>query len=734
MLEVFIHFKVRKILPIEINKITNSAIIFDSFTFFALKPFVERGSMESKIKDLMSQEAIRFILNKADIIKKDIIIFDISSEELAKSAFEIAKKAKGRFVTAMDVFVAYLLLSEEKSKLLFNKNLKEKDLLNILYWARKANSLEEKGDFNRSLFWGEGIGENWVSGWTPETEKYVIDITSDIFKKKPLFLGRREEYKQAVEGIYRKKGVLLVGETGSGKDSLVEALAYESFVGDLKYLYHQRFFQLLADTLIAGSDNQGVLQSRIDSVIEEVAHAGNVVLFIPDIENILGSSTFNMDLSGILIPYMKRGNLKIIATITPSSYKKFVEPRLNLLDVFEVVRIEEPSNDIVFQMLLEKTLEIENSSNVSISYKAVVEALSLSDEYLQNRVKPGSSVRLLKDTVAEVKMMGKTIVEDIDVVNKVKTKTKILIGMPDEKEKKLLLFLENEIHKYVVDQKDAIFAIAEAMRRVRAGLTSGKKPISFLFLGPTGVGKTATAKTFSSLYFGENKMIRFDMSEYASDESSKRLLGGLSDGDGITDKVYNNPFSLILLDEFEKSASAIQDLFLQVLDDGRLTDNKGKTVSFVNSIIIATSNAASEFIREEVRKGTEINRVFKAKLLEFLQEKGIFKPELLNRFDDIIIFKPLGVKEINEITKLMLDDLSKRLLEKDIAVSFDEKVITKIVKEGFDEEFGARPIRRFIQDNIEDRLAQKMLKGEIKKGNKVLFSTDSANIITLSVL
>lgn len=696
--------------------------------FFLFKPrrtmniLVSKKSATELIKSFLQRNDVQFLLQKADISKEDVRLIEIPKENFSKSVNEI------------DFFVDYLLLTEEKTKLLFQKNLKKEDLLTISHWAKSMFPGEEFNKPFRVKFAGGGIGEDWVFGWTIETKKYMVDLTSDVLKKKPMLLGRQEEYKETIEGLYKNKSILFVGEPGSGKTSLIEALAYKSFTGELKgNLYHQRFFELLVDTLIAGAQNQGELQSRIDSIIQEVMHANNIIIFIPNIENILGSKTFNLDLSGLIIPYLKRGNIRIIATISPSSYKKFVQPLQTLLDVFEVIKFDEPNIETSFQMLLEKTLEIEKKNNVSISYRATVAALNLAEKYLQNRVKPGNCVKLLEDTATEVFLNGKKIVEEQDVIEKVESKTKILVGIPGSKEKETLLHLEDGMHKYIVNQKGAIFAVSEALRRIRSGLSTEEKPISFLFLGPTGVGKTKTAKTLASLYFGEDKMIRFDMSEYSIDESVKRLLGGLAEEEGLTDKVYNHPFSLILLDEFEKAASSIRDLFLQVLDDGRLTDNKGRAVSFINTIIIATSNAASEFIREEVKKGTAIDKNFNSKLLEFLQEKGIFKPELLNRFDDIIVFKPLGRDEIIKITKLILNGLAKKLLEKDIVVTFDNKVIEKIVKEGFDEQFGARPIRRFVQDNIEDLIAQKMLKDEIKRGNKILFATDEANTITVAV-
>ncbi len=279
--------------------------------------------------------------------------------------------------------------------------------------------------------------------------------------------------------------------------------------------------------------------------------------------------------------------------------------------------------------------------------------------------------------------------------------------------------------------------MAESIRRLRAGLSTVSKPISFLFLGPTGVGKTETAKALADVYFGNSqRLIRLDMSEFSGEDGMRRLLGsgpGQGDEKGqLTEPVYDSPYSLILLDEFEKADQKILDLFLQVLDDGRLTDNKGKTVSFVNTIIIATSNAASEFVREEVGKGVAIDKKFQTSLLEFLQTKGIFKPELLNRFDGVVIFKPLSQEEVVQVVGLMLSDVIKRLTEKDVKVNFDEKILGKIALEGFDKDFGARPLRRFIQDKIEDQIAQKMLKDEIKRGDSISVLVDSSNNIAVT--
>lgn len=739
ILEIFFRFKIAKIMPsVSVDKNDGKAP-YQSFTLPALALFIGNDKTSSIIKNLLGQEQIKFIIKKSDFGEKEITFAEVSKVDLANNALSLVKEMEGKFVTTMDIFAAFILINEPSSKLLFSKKLKKEDFLAILYWARNDFPDEENPKPSRVNFWGEGVGEEWVYGWTLETKKYARDITNNVLNEKPAFVGRDMEFKRTIESISggEKNSVLLVGEPGSGKTSIVEKFCYESFVSDLPGTsYHQRIFELMVGALLAGTQNQGDLEARLQAIIEEISHAGNVILFIPEFQNILGSSSFHLDIFGVLFPFLKNGKLKIIGTATPESYKTYIESVREIQTLFEVIKLQEPDKNSALEMLLEKANIIEKKNKVFLTYAAVLAACNLADKYLSDRVMPGSGVLLLSDTANSVFLSGKKIVEEEDVVRKIEEKTKVAVAKPKGVEKELLLHLENKLHERIVDQKEAVFAISEAMRRLRSGISQSSKPISFLFLGPTGVGKTETAKALAALYFGgEEKMIRLDMSEYTGADGVKRLLGappgeGTEKGE-LTDKIYENPFSLVLLDEFEKANSMILDLFLQVFEDGRLTDNKGKTVSFVNAIIIATSNAASEFIREEIEKGTVIDKGFQAKLLDFLQTKGIFKPELLNRFDGVIVFEPLGEKEVSEIVKLMLNGVSKKLLEQDITVSFDDNLITKIAKEGFDKQFGARPLRRFIQNNIEDLLAQKILKDEIKRGDKITLSVDQTNNIIL---
>lgn len=706
------------------------SILWILAVFFIFKPkkswinSVSNKSTPEIIKNLLARQDVLFLLKKAEIAAQEVQLIDFSKET-------IFKNAGGE--NPLDIFKSYLLLTEDKTKLLFGKQLKNPDLENITKWAKSVFPQTSKPF--RINFWGEGIGESWVSGWTLETSKYMLDITSDAVNKKPMVFGRDVEYKEIVEALSNNKSCLLIGEPGSGRDSLVKALAYESFVGNLKgNLRHQKFFQLLADALLAGAQNQGQLEERLENIVAEISHAGNIIIFVPNFESILGSSSFNTDLSGALIPYLDKQMIRIIGNVTPISYKRFIESKHTLNSVLEIVKFAEPNKDVLLEMLLRKSPEIEKNNKIEISYRAIVATCNFANKYLQDRVIPGAAVTLLEDVANAVSLKCNKIVEEQDVIDKIEEKTKIAVGQPKKEEKELLLNMEEELHERIVGQNEAIFEVSESLRRLRAGLNNAKKPISFLFLGPTGVGKTETAKALSDIYYGgENGMIRLDMSEYSAEDSVKRFLGGTPDSKGLPDRVCENPYSLILLDEFEKSNSKIIDLFLQVLDDGRLTDNVGKTVSFADTIIIATSNAASEYIREEIEKGTTIDKDFQKKLLEFLQGKGIFRPEFLNRFDGIIVFKPLEREEILQIIKLLLKGLTKKLEEKDIIVNFDEKIIEKIAQEGFDQEFGARPLKRFIQDNIEDLIAQKMLKDEIKRGDRINISVDPSNKLQLTI-
>ncbi len=703
-------------------------------------------TLQKFIYKLLKTPTVSFVLEKSAIPVEDIKVLDIPTDQIIAKAAEIVEKIGGSYITTMDALVAYLLLSEDQTKTLFNHEIKQEELLQILLWARYKFKNEEFPRPIRMNFTGEGIGEGIVNGWTPETKNYTQDFSyRDI---EPFLIGREDQYRALLEALSKRENnnVLLVGEDGVGKENLVAELANDSYYSHLSgFLNHKKILQLMVGPLIAGAQDRSDLELRLESIVAEVSHARNVILYIPDFENLMGASSYAIDLSGALLPYLQSGFLPVIASMSPGNYKTYMQQN-PLHEVFTLINILEPSKDIATQMLIAKTDDIENKNGVIMTYHAVLTAINLADRYEQDAVLPGSAVNLLNDAANSVAIssqshyLGKSrqkVVLASDIEAQISLKTQVNVGAPTKEEKELLLHLEDKIHEKVIDQTQAISAIAEALRRLRSGLTTQNRPISFLFLGPTGVGKSETAKALASVYFGgEQNMIRLDMSEYSDIDGERRLLGS-APGEGnergeLTDKIHDHPFSLVLLDEFEKAHPKILDLFLQVLEDGRLTDNKGHTVTFVNSIIIATSNAGAEFVRENVVSGQKIDKVFQQKLLEYLQQNQIFRPELLNRFDDVITFTPLGPVELKQIVQLILNDIIGQMAQQDIGLSFSEVVIDKIVKEGADVEFGARPMRRYIQDNIEDLLAKAKLQDQIKRGDKIVLNVDASGQIVLT--
>lgn len=733
--EVIYRYKIRIAQP-KLPVVNNKKNVYESFTLQSLDSFFFAHSMKEVIKQLLTKKHIQFIFTKAHINVNELPVMEIGKEQIAKKAFEVVLDLHGDFITRMDLFVAYLLLIEPQTRLLFGKHVKEEELLHILYWARIDFPEEEHPIPKRVVFLGEGFADNWTEGWTLETKRFIVDVTSQVMDKMPVLLGRKKEFQELVDILSKttRNSALLIGEAGTGKTSLVDALAFNSYIGALPdKLSHKHVYQLQVGQLVAGIRDAGELETRLESILEELDHSGNIILFVPELEHMVGSSSFQVDLSGSLIPYLRQSKLPIVATVEPGEYKTYIEPLRSFAEMFEQIKIEEPDREEAIQMLLERANDIEEQNHVTLTYKAVVSSVDLAHRFMQDRALPGSAVTLLTSVASTASIAKQKIVDEAEIIAKIEQQTKVAIATPGEKEKGLLLHLEEELHKRVIGQEEAVQAISQAIRRVRAGLANPTRPISFLFLGPTGVGKTETAKALATVYFGgEDKTIRLDMSEYTGFDAVNRLIGSSSGQRGeLTEKVYEHPFSLVLLDEFEKAQTEVLDLFLQVLDDGRLTDNHGKRVSFSNTIIIATSNAGALYIQDQLNRNAKIDSTFQQGLLRELEQEHIFKPELLNRFDGIIVFRSLTQSDIEEIAKLYITKVQKQLEVQDIHITFSSALIQQVAKEGYDPEFGARPLRRFIQDKVEDPISRFMLEGKIQRGDKITLSLDSSNTLQL---
>lgn len=685
------------------------------------------------IKKSLNFSDVKIILTK---ISPDAMEFKekLSREELLHEAKNLVIASHGNYITYLDIVVAYITLTESKTRFLESRNLTKEDLETLYYWVRNLSGIDVKT--RKTIdFKGRGIFEFFIYGWNVDLKKYTVDVTNEVLsrKQKDIFIGRIEEYKQLLVSLAKETshGVIIVGEVGTGKTSLIEHFIRQSFENRVPgNMSHKKVYELRTDILIAGVGNAGDLEERLKNILLDIEHGGDVILLVQNIENIFGGGGFKFDLSGVLFDFLKKGKISIIGTATPPSYKIFLESKSTVRDLFDVIHYGEPDMQNSLFMILAKARDLEKQHAISISYQALKECLNLSSSYLPDAFLPGRAIRLLTDVITEEGFNGVRRIDKKEIIKKVEKKTRIVLEEPSLLEKDLLLNLENILHKRVIGQDEAITAVASSLRRLRTGFKQKQRPISsFLFLGPTGVGKTETAKALALSYFGNEKlMIRLDMSEYQTQDSIVRLLGQQESGysvNTLVDKVKEMPFSLILLDEFEKAHPQILNLFLQVFDEGRLTDNKGYTVSFINTIIIATSNAGSELIRERTESKQETG-VLSSEVMNYLLTQGIYKPELLNRFDEIVIFKPLSRENARKVSNILLNSSLKKLEEKQLFISFDASVEEKVVKEGYDNQFGARNIQHYIQKTIEEYISRLILNGSLTKGARAVLSVDEA--------
>lgn len=535
-------------------------------------------------------------------------------------------------------------------------------------------------------------------------------------------VGRRQELDQALRILEKGLGnVLFKGEAGVGKSAMVEGVA-ELMAAEMvpESLQDKRLVSLEMGALVAG----GNIEGKITRILHEMTLAGNVILFIDDLANVIGTgsaSTGALDSAAILNQAITNNIVKVIATTTTGDYAQYLQNHDAFMRRFSAVEIREMEDDAAIQACEIHAGFLEVKHHVVFLYEAVEAAVVLSRKYIHDRFLPAKAIDLLDEAAITVKETKKTkaVVTKQDIENIVSIKTRVHVSQTNEDERDLLLHLEDRIHERIIGQDEAVTAVASALRRARAQMRDDKRPIvNLLFLGPTGVGKTELAKTVANIYFGsETAMVRLDMSEYQESGSLNRLIGappGYGNTTGqLTDAVRQNAASLILLDECEKAHPDILNVFLQVMDDGRLTDASGRTIDFTNTMIIATSNAGTDVIQEGMR-----NREPLEKIQEHLRNavlKEYFRPEFLNRFDGVIIFKPLSFDEVIAIARLEIGKVGRQLEPKGITLQASEDALLELAKEGFDPQFGARPLRRVIQEKVDNGLATALLRREIQR-------------------
>jgi ATP-dependent Clp protease ATP-binding subunit ClpC len=618
-----------------------------------------------------------------------------------------------------------------------------------------------------------------VIGRSHEIER-VIQVLSRRTKNNPVLIGEPGVGKTAVaEGLAQKIIDGEIPETLRGK----------------------RVMTLDMGTVVAGTKYRGEFEDRLKKIMDEIRQAGNIILFIDELHTLIGAGGAEgaIDASNILKPALARGELQCIGATTLDEYRKYIEKDAALERRFQPIRVDEPTPEEAILILEGLRDRYEAHHRVKITDEAIEQAVKLSDRYITDRFLPDKAIDLIDEAASKVRLSSYTVPPELkkleqqmeavkkekdaavqsqefekaaalrdqeqklrekldqtrnhwkqaqgktdsevtaeDIASVVASWTGVPVNKLAQEESERLLKLEEILHGRVIGQEEAVKSVARAIRRARAGLKDPKRPIgSFIFLGPTGVGKTELARALAEAMFGaEDAMIRIDMSEYMEKHATSRLIGsppgyvGYEEGGQLTEKVRRKPYSVVLFDEVEKAHPEVFNILLQVLEDGRLTDGKGRTVDFRNTIIIMTSNIGAHSIGKNARLGftqSTNNRDDYEQMKQNVMEelKKSFRPEFLNRVDDLIVFHTLKEKDLQEIVSLMAEQLRKRLLEQDIDFTLTKEAKAYLAKEGFDQTYGARPLRRAIQKHIEDRLSEELLRGTIRRGDQVVIGVEN---------
>ena len=592
-------------------------------------------------------------------------------------------------------------------------------------------------------------------------------------------IGREKEIERAVQIMSRrtKNNPVLIGDPGVGKTSVAEGLAANIATGNVpEALKNKVIYTLDMGALLAGAKYRGEFEERIKQVVDEVMKHGNIILFIDELHTIIGAGSTGestIDASNILKPVLSRGEIQVIGATTIDEYRKNIEKDAALERRFQKVMIEEPSREDTINILNGLKEKYESYHNVKITDEAIIEAIDLSIRYITDRYLPDKAIDIIDEASSRVRMRvvsnkkennddiyegilldintqqdeDELIVDALIVDEVVELWTGIPVNKIVEEEAERLLKLEEILHNRVVGQDEAVKAISKAIRRSRAGLKDPNKPIgTFLFLGPTGVGKTELSKALAEVQFGdENQIIRLDMSEYMEKHTVSKLIGsppgyvGYSEGGQLTEKVRRNPYSVVLFDEIEKAHTDVFNILLQILDEGRLTDSKGRTIDFKNTILIMTSNVGALDVNKNnkslgfsisANKEEEIKSDYN-NMKEIVMDKlkQNFRPEFINRIDDIIVFHKLEEHHIEEIVVLMTKNVINRLKHLEIELELSEEAIKMISKSGLDLEYGARPLKRAIQKELEDKLSEAILRGDVKKGSAVVAELEDDKIV-----
>lgn len=716
---------VKEVIPVPVGKTENVNDLLSANVLRVMDKNPTPQTLATKLVNTRSGRflALRFGLTP-DLLTQVTAGMSADLAPILVTAKEIWRATDGETISGGMITVAILQNHPQCEIILKQMKLDLKDLYDGISWYNHLHGLVKQGRQRRR---DGGIARDFNFGYIPTLQRFGRNL-SDHAKgamRTQVNLATHKEIVEKMITVFSSNGrqnVALIGAEGSGRSTIVKAFADAIMDADAKIaagLKYRQVFMLDASALISAARGPGQLEGLITRILNEAFAAKNIIICLDNAQLFFEEGTGSVDISNLLMPILEAGRLRIILTMNEQKFLEISARNSALTNTLNKIMVPVAGREETIRVMQDQTPILEAKYKVICTFWALQEAYRLSEKYVHDIEMPGRALNLLESACnypMQKYILAESVQQAVEKTQGVKVQT-----ASSEADREKLLNLEELIHQRMVNQKEAVKVVSDALRRAAAGVRNENRPIgTFLFLGPTGVGKTELAKALAEVYFsGESNIVRIDLNEYVTAEDVSRLIAeGAENAESLTAQVMKHPFSVILLDEIEKAHPQVLTTLLQMLDEGVLRDTKNREISFRDTIVIATSNAGAEKIREYVAGGMDLNKL-KDELIDALIHEGHFKPEFLNRFDEICVFKPLSKEDLIKVVDLMIGSVNKTLATQKITVTLTDGAKALLVERGYDPQMGARPMRRMVQKSVENLVAKLVLSGQVGSGATV---------------
>lgn len=725
VLLIFRTWAVKEVIPVPVGKTENANDLLSANVLRQMGPEATPQELAPKLMNTRSGRflALRFGLTP-DLLVQVSAGISADLTPVLMTAKEIWRATDGETISGGMIAVAILQNHPQCEAILKQMKLELKDLYGGVSWYNHLHGLVKQGRQRRR---DGGIARDFNFGYIPTLQRFGrnLSVHAKGAMRTQVNLATHQEIVEKMITVFSSDGrqnVALIGAEGSGRSTIVKAFADAIMDADAKIttkLKYRQVFMLDASALIAAARGPGQLESLITRILNEAYAAQNIIICLDNAQLFFEEGTGSVDVSNLLLPILEAGRLRMILTMNEQKFLEISAKNSALTNTLNKIMVPTAGREETIRVMQDQTPLLEAKYKVVCTFWALEEAYRLSEKYIHDIEMPGRALNLL-ESACNYPMQGYVLAESVQQAVE-KTQGVKIQTASSEADRTKLLNLEELIHQRMVDQTEAVKVVSDALRRAAAGVRNENRPIgTFLFLGPTGVGKTELAKALAEVYFnGESNIIRIDLNEYVTAEDVSRLIAeGTENAESLTAQVMKHPFSVVLLDEIEKAHPQVLTTLLQMLDEGVLRDTKNHEVSFRDAIVIATSNAGANKIRGYVAGGMDL-RALKDELVDALIHEGHFKPEFLNRFDEICVFTPLSKADLMKVVDLMIASVNKTLATQKITVTLTDEAKVLLVERGYDPQMGARPMRRMVQKSVENLVAKLVLSGQVGSGATV---------------